>query len=478
METSETKKEKKLSRHCIQRHLKRIYRHSSHDIANCTDLNCITCSKSYICNLSGRDLTDPQLLLLSKDLSFIPTARDTNHFELLRDFDKFANRIRQLLRPKLSKSRGKNFPLKRIQKYDTKRTYFSSAKLEGVLETIKVDITKIPITDNIPHNLSRNERKAFRDLKCNSDLVINKADKGSTIVVQDKSDYIKIGLEHLNDPHTYKVLDGNPTSNICNGINLLLIDFYKRGLLDKDMVAFCSPPNKVRPARFYFLRKIHKSPIGIRPIVSSCGSPTENISQFIDYWLQPHMKSLPSYIKDTTQLINELRELSVELDTYLVTIDVKSLYTCIPHLEGIQACTEALQKSKENNPSQPNTDVLACLLELVLKNNLFEFDGVYYKQLQGTAMGTKLAPAYANIFMGQLEHNILSHISLKPSFYKRFIDDILILWPHSEADLKTFLASLNDFHPSIKFTYKYNKNRITFLDLDIIKDLIFPPPIN
>ena len=235
------------------------------------------------------------------------------------------------------------------------------------------------------------------------------------------------------------------------------------------MVAFCSPSNKVRPARLYFLRKIHKSPIGICPIVSSCGSPTENISQFVDYWLQPHMKSLPSYIKDTTQLINELRELSVEPDTFLVTIDVKSLYTCIPHSEGIQACTEALLKSKENNPSQPNTEVLACLLELVLKNNLFEFDGTYYKQLQGTAMGTKLAPAYANIFMGQLEHNILSHTSLKPSFYKRFIDDILILWPHSEADLNTFLTSLNDFHPSIKFTFEYNKNRITFLDLDIYK---------
>ena len=65
------------------------------------------------------------------------------------------------------------------------------------------------------------------------------------------------------------------------------------------MVAFCSPSNKVRSASIDFLRKIRKSPIGIRPIVSSCGSPTENISQFIDYWLQPHMKALPSYIKLT-----------------------------------------------------------------------------------------------------------------------------------------------------------------------------------
>ena len=60
----------------------------------------------------------------------------------------------------------------------------------------------------------------------------------------------------------------------------------------------------------------------------------------------------------------------------------------------------------------------------MLKNNFFVFDGKFYKQLQGTAMGTKLAPAYANIFMAKLEHNILSHAPLKPSFYKRYIDDI------------------------------------------------------
>ena len=209
--------------------------------------------------------------------------------------------------------------------------------------------------------------------------------------------------------------------------------------------------------------------MGIRPIVSSCDCPTENISQFLDYWLQPIMRNLPSFLKDTSQLINELRQLSVEPNTILVTIDVKSLYTCIPHLEGIQACIEALQKAKESNPSQPDTAVLGCLLEIVLKNNVFEFDGTFYKQLQGTAMGTKLAPAYANIFMGNLEHNILSHAPKKPSFYRRYIDDILILWPHSQEDLNNFLLAMNDFHPSIKFTSEFDMNKITFLDLNIYK---------
>ena len=84
-------------------------------------------------------------------------------------------------------------------------------------------------------------------------------------------------------------------------------------------------------------------------------------------------------------------------------------------------------------------------------------------------MGTKLAPAYANIFMGALEHTILSHATLKPSYYERYIDDIFILWPHLEADLKKFLLYINTLHPSIKFTSEYETNKITFLDVNIYK---------
>ena len=60
--------------------------------------------------------------------------------------------------------------------------------------------------------------------------------------------------------------------------------------------------------------------MGIRPIVSSCEGPTENISQFIDHWLQPIMKALPSFLKDTTQLINKLNKLQVETEIILVTV--------------------------------------------------------------------------------------------------------------------------------------------------------------
>ena len=46
-------------------------------------------------------------------------------------------------------------------------------------------------------------------------------------------------------------------------------------------------------------------------------------------------------------------------------------------------------------------------------------------------MGTKLAPAYSNTFMGQLENTFIDNQSLKPMYYKRYIDNIFMIWPQS-----------------------------------------------
>ena len=75
----------------------------------------------------------------------------------------------------------------------------------------------------------------------------------------------------------------------------------------------------------------------------------------------------------------------------------------IPHEEGIDALRHYLSS---NDESKPTSDTLCVLTELVLKNNFFEFNNKHYIQVQGTAMGTKMAPNYANSFMGHLEHRI------------------------------------------------------------------------
>ena len=207
--------------------------------------------------------------------------------------------------------------------------------------------------------------------------------------------------------------------------------------------------------------------MGIRPIVSSCQSPTENISQFIDFWLQPHVKTLNSFLRDSSQFIIEVENLNIPVNSLLVTIDVTSLYTNIPHNEGIKACHEAFLKLENQNIQQPPAEILTDLIEIVLKNNTFEFNGKCYKQLFGTAMGTKLAPAYANTFLGNLEDKFLKNEPHKPLYYRRFIDDIFMIWPYTLEQLHEFMQRMNQIHPSMKFTFEHSYEQITYLDTNV-----------
>ena len=247
---------------------------------------------------------------------------------------------------------------------------------------------------------------------------------------------------------------------------------HKKGIIDnitKDFLSF-KPENMPRTQQLYFLKKIHKNPISVRPIVSGCGGPTEKISQFIDIHLQPHVHLITSYIRDSGDLINMLENLKLPSNCTLATIDVKSLYLNIPHNEGILAVLNRLYyKNKNSNdlPIPPGT--MSDILKIVLTQNYFQFSDSIYHQTQGTAMGTKMAPAYANIFMAELEEKLLDNYTTKPILWKRYIDDILCIWPGPQSDLKQFIDYLNKAHPTIKFTYESSYNSIDFLDITIYK---------
>ena len=68
-----------------------------------------------------------------------------------------------------------------------------------------------------------------------------------------------------------------------------------------------------------------------------------------------------------------------------------------------------------------------------------------------------------------LNCNFLKSVELKPDVWWRYIDDIFLIWNHGEEELKKFLELLNDFHPTIKFTADYSKDRINFLDVQVIR---------
>ena len=172
-----------------------------------------------------------------------------------------------------------------------------------------------------------------------------------------------------------------------------------------------------------------------------------------------------SYIRDSTHLIHILSGFTVQPGMLLCTLDITSLYTSIPHNEGIQSTKEILPIHKPPDSLSHNSYIIE-LLELVLTNNHFEFKGKYYYHLSGTAMAQHWQP-HMPFFMTKFEEKYVYTYPLQPKPWKRFIDDIFMIWHHGMDSLLEFIDHLNIVHPSIKLTSDISDTEISFLDLTI-----------
>ena len=171
------------------------------------------------------------------------------------------------------------------------------------------------------------------------------------------------------------------------------------------MAEYSLPFQALRTAQIYFLKK-YTNPQRASDPVYTINSQIANLAEFLNHCLQPIMRQLPACLKDTTQFLGEITDIKIHTDTWLVTVDVKSLYTKIHNDKDVQACYKAWLKQETMDPQHPPAEIIQHLLEMVLKLNVFDFNCKHYLQRFGTAMGSKLAPACANTFMGQLEKNI------------------------------------------------------------------------
>ena len=110
-------------------------------------------------------------------------------------------------------------------------------------------------------------------------------------------------------------------------------------------------------------------------------------------------------------------------------------------------------------------------LELCIRNNFFKFNEQVYQQTGGVGTGIKLAPPFACLGVGKYEkqffnsgHELLEHILL----WKRYIDDVFMLFKGSEVQCQAFVDWLNSIMPGvIKFKYQYSREKIEFLDLEV-----------
>ena len=170
--------------------------------------------------------------------------------------------------------------------------------------------------------------------------MIEKADKGSNVVIQNRTDYIE-----LSDLKFYRLQEESLTQHHNSLIKEAIDEMVRTKEISSktgDYLYIESP----RTAKFYLLPKIHKNkfPPPGRPIVSANECPSERVSQFVDNFIQPIVMTLvPSYLRDSRHLfLNIIKHLTVPPGAILATLDVTSLYTNIPNDEGILAASQYL----------------------------------------------------------------------------------------------------------------------------------------
>ena len=214
----------------------------------------------------------------------------------------------------------------------------------------------------------------------------------------------------------------------------------------------------------YGLPKTHKPNVPLRPILSMTVSAHHELSKWLASLLQPVLERFTAHcISDSFKFADYIRQLDGQVDSFMCSFDVSSLFTNVPLDETIMICADALYDNPDTQP-QFSKEVFVELMRSATSTVEFSFNNIMYRQVDGVAMGSPLGPALANIFVGYYEEKLFSEIS-KPSVYFRYVDDTFVIF-QNEKESEEFLTRLNGLHSSLWFTFEKEKNNaLPFLDV-------------
>ena len=339
----------------------------------------------------------------------------------------------------------------------------------SMLAQIPFHCTQVALNNASRFNLTWDETLAYRQLvSCvrNRQLIVRKADKSSQLVLMDVAKYDAACQHLLDDTVNYEMIPFNLNRKCAALIKQIIIKYKRKKVItqtqaDKLLVFNSSP----RPRQFYGLPKTHKprdkwlnNMPPIRPICGDVRSETAITGQLITKWLTPYFKLIPSFILNSFQLINLLKDLVLPDSAVFVVADVESLYPNIPIREAWNRICRA------TGTETLEQQFLLELLEIHLRHNYFEFNSKFYKQIKGIPMGRAWAPAVASLYLAEWEAEVFRSTGIEPLLYRRYIDDVIfIMRSNEEAD--TLIEAMQSLDTNIRITDIQRGHSVHYLDL-------------
>ena len=168
-------------------------------------------------------------------------------------------------------------------------------------------------------------------------------------------------------------------------------------------------PTGCVPPKFYGLPKIHKLDTPLRPIVSSCGSVIYGVAKELAKILKPLVGKSPNHINSTQDFVEQVRHITLVPGECLSSYDVSALFTLVPIDPALKIIKDLLVKDPTlKDRTVIGVDDIILLLEFCLKNTYFSFQGQFFEQVEGAAMGSPVSPIVANLYMEYSEKKSLS----------------------------------------------------------------------
>ena len=190
-------------------------------------------------------------------------------------------------------------------------------------------------------------------------------------------------------------------------------------------------PKSNQPGQLYGTAKTHKfinideitiDNLKFCPIIAQTGTYTYNAAQVIAKYLKPLCSRNNYIIRNTQEFSMSLKQQDLLLpDEEYVSYDVESLFTNVLVHETIDYILQEIYvKEKLLKMFQINHEAL--LLKLTTENT-FMLNSTFYKQVDGCTMGGPISVIFPDIYMTKTEEQVVKPTN--PSFYKRFVDDII-----------------------------------------------------
>ena len=428
-----------------------------------------------IFNYSKRELSELETNILKKGLKFGITNRKVDEYEILARFEELAETLDKL---------------EIAYKEDDLKANLNS-KNSFLLELQQLSTEFIELSKHAKDNLSIEEHNALVNLSKDKTIVITKADKGNAVVIQDITDYRAKIMTLLNNSGKFKMLEDDETklreTKLQNYINYLHAKEYHvtktvRGqrittTVTKSHNISKQVHDRIQPCgsksgTMYGLLKIHKPDKPIRPIISSIGTYNYKLAKYLVEILKHLVADNNHILTDTFDFVNKVSSINPEHDPFMISFDVESLFTNIPTTETIEMILDLVYTKGVELFHDLARDELNKLLVICTQESHFQFNGQFYDQIDGVAMGSPLGPLFANIFMSHIEKNHMSKLrELGVNIWLRYVDDIFATL-QNKKQAHAILAFLNSLHPQLKFTTESETNKtLSFLDTTVRRDI-------